>query len=519
MQQHITTWIRSGVSCIQIVTTEEERATAMIRKIAKEDLAKGKQPEGYALWTWTVTKGLMNEAGNMVIFPVPKQNQDTGKLEMVLEPDVQGKTKDPVVMLPALMTGNVATRSIIILKDFHMYMKVANPMLVRLLKEAIIWGRQTKRHLIIVGCQLNMQPELEKEIQSIDLPLPSRIELEEVVSSISKSARHELNGEKEAVLDAMAGLTTNEAAVAAAFSVVTCRKLDSKIIGKIKTDTIKKNGIVEIVETVTDIASVGGLQAVKDWLNKRTKTFSKEAKDFGLKSPKGLLAIGISGSGKSLIAKTVAGILNVPMLRLDGGKIYGMWVGESEKNIRAALHTADAMSPCVLMIDEFEKAFSSGEGDGGTTKRVIGTFLQWMQDKTSQVFVVATANDVSQLPPEILRRGRFDQIFFVDLPDKDEREQIWSIHIKKAGRKPDDYNLVALAEKTDGYTGAEIESIVSDGLFNAYHESVEPTTESFAAAIHETVPLSSTMRERVTAMRRWADGRAINASGKSKVKV
>jgi SpoVK/Ycf46/Vps4 family AAA+-type ATPase len=302
--------------------------------------------------------------------------------------------------------------------------------------------------------------------------------------------------------------------------VSTCKKVDPKIIGKIKTDIIKRNGIVEIVETTVDIANVGGLKAVKDWLGKRVKAFGKEAREFGLKTPKGLLAIGISGSGKSLIAKTVAGILGVPMLRLDGGKIYGMWVGESEKNMRAALNTADAMSPCVLMIDEFEKAFSGmhSEGGGGTTQRVIGTFLQWMQDKTSQVFIVATANDVAQLPPEILRRGRFDQIFFVDLPDKEEREQIWSIHINKAGRKPKDYDLVALAENTDGYTGAEIETIVNDGLVNAWHESKELTTESLAAAIHETVPLSSTMRERVTAMRKWADGRAINASGKTKVK-
>lgn len=506
MQQQLTNLIRSGCSCIQVTTAEEDRAVAMITSVAKTDLFNKKKEKGYDLWFWSVTKGLVDETGVLI-------NNDPGIK------DGQARSKDPVNALSFLTTGNVTSKSIIILKDFHMFLKVANPMLIRLLKEAISWGRQTGRHLIIVGCQLNMQPELEKEIQSIDLPLPSRLELEEVVNSISKSAKQELNGEKEAVLDAMVGLTTNEASNAAAYSVTTCKKIDPKIINKIKTDIIKRNGVVEIVDTVLDISSVGGLKAVKDWLGKRTKAFSKEAREFGLQSPKGLLAIGISGSGKSLIAKTVSGILNVPMLRLDGGKIYGMWVGESEKNMRTALQTADAMSPCVLMIDEFEKAFSGGtDVDHGPTKRVIGTFLQWMQDKTSQVFVVATANDVSHLPPEILRRGRFDQIFFVDLPDKEEREQIWSIHIKKVGRKPKEFDLAGLADKTDGYTGAEIESIVSDGLFNAYHESIEPTTESLAAAIPETVPLSSTMRERVTAMRRWADGRAINASGKRAVK-
>jgi ATP-dependent 26S proteasome regulatory subunit len=506
MQQQITTWIRAGISCIQIITAEEERAIATISNIARKDLARGKRPEGYALWTWTITHGLRDEAGTLI----QGDRED------------QIKSKDPVDMLRFLMRGNVTVRSIIILKDFHMFLKVANPMLIRLLKEAITWGRNTNRHLIIVGCQLNMQPELEKEIQSIDLPLPDRKELAEVVDGIAKSAKQELNGEKEAVIDAMIGLTTNEAADAASYSVASCKKISPAIIKKIKTDTIKRNGIVEIVEGAVDIDSIGGLDATKKWLAKRVKAFSKEAREFGLVMPKGLLMVGPSGTGKSAIAKIVATILGVPMLRLDGGNVFAGLVGESEKNMRKAIQTAEAMAPCVFLWDEIEKSLSGGQSsgmcDGGTTSRVISTFLQWMQDKTKPVFVVATANDVSQLPPETLRRGRFDQIFFADLPDREDREQIWSIHIKKVGRKPKDFDLTVLAEKTDGYTGAEIESIVSDGLFNAFHENSELTTALLDAAIHETVPLSSTMREKIGQMRKWADGRALNASGKIKAK-
>jgi SpoVK/Ycf46/Vps4 family AAA+-type ATPase len=302
-----------------------------------------------------------------------------------------------------------------------------------------------------------------------------------------------------------------------------CKKLDPEVIGKIKTDTIRRNGIVEIVENNSgDMDSIGGLSAIKTWLKKRVAGFTKEAREFGIQSPKGYLIIGISGCGKSEIAKVTASLLKVPMLRLDGGKIFGNFVGDSERNMRTALRTADVMAPCLLFIDELDKALSgsqsSGQCDSGTTSRVVGTLLQWMQDKTTPVFVVATANDVSKLPPETLRRGRFDQIFFVDLPDNEEREQIWNIHIKKVNRKPNDYDLDRLSKETEGYTGAEIASIVGDGLCNAFHEQTEPTTDIFSAAIQETVPLSRTMRERITSMRQWADGRAIRASGPAAMK-
>lgn len=517
MEQTLTTYIRAGFGAIQVITTEEDRAVASITRIAKKELANPKRPQGYDMWSWTVTKGMRDEQGNMVKVLVKKPMPD-GSFKEELEPDKLERTKEPTAALQAIMSGNIGPKSIIVMRDFHMFLKQPNPMIIRLLKEVIAFGRQTKRHIIIVGCQLNMQPELEKEIQSIDMPLPSREELKEVADSISKSAKKELNGDTDAVLTALSGLTTNEAADAISFSIMSTKTIDVDVISRIKMETIKKNGIVEVVEGKVDISSIGGLSATKEWLAKRIKAFSPEAAKFGLQTPKGLLMVGLSGTGKSAIAKVVATIMGVPMLRLDGGNVFAGLVGKSEENMRTAIRTAESMAPCVFLWDEIEKSLSggqsSGQCDGGTTSRVISTFLQWMQDKVKPVFVVATANDVSQLPPETLRRGRFDQIFFVDLPDNDDRKQIWKIHIKRAGRKPSDFDTDALSVATEGFTGAEIESIVSDGLFNAFHAGSELTTEILAASIKETVPLSSTMREKMDKMRKWADGRALNASGK-----
>lgn len=517
-EQRLTTFIRAGFGCIQITSAEEDRAVATITRIAKTELANPKRPQGYDLWSWTVTKGMRDEKGEMVKVTVKKPQPD-GTFRDELEPDKLEKTKEPTLALQSIMTGNIGPKSIIIMKDFHMFLKQPNPMIIRLLKEVITFGRQTKRHIIIIGCQLNMQPELEKEIQTIDLPLPSREELHDVAKSIAKSAKKELNGDTDSVLTALSGLTTNEAADAISFSIMSTKTIDAGVISKIKTDTIRRNGIVEIVDGKIDIDSIGGLSATKEWLSKRVKAFSKEALQFGLATPKGLLMIGLSGTGKSAIAKVVATIMGVPMLRLDGGNVFAGLVGKSEENMRRAIQTAEAMAPCVFLWDEIEKSLSGGQSsgmcDGGTTSRVISTFLQWMQDKTKPVFVVATANDVSQLPPETLRRGRFDQIFFVDLPDGDDRKQIWSIHIKRVGRKPENFDVEALSGATEGFTGAEIESIVSDGLFNAFYAGTDLTTEILNASIGETVPLSSTMREKMDKMRKWADGRALNASGKT----
>lgn len=497
MKPTIKSYLDAGFACLYAVSHEEERIMSDLRKLACE--------MKHELWSWTCTSGLVNTATNKGIEGTV---DPAAALKAFCEHFVEAEKK-------TTQGKHIENRSIVVLRDFHMFLKTGNPILVRRLKEAIAIGRATKRHLIILGCQLHLPAELEKEVTVIEFALPTRDELLMVAKQIAKSAKLELNGETEKILDAGSGLTTGEFADALSLSYVATKEFEPKIVSDLKAETVKQNGVLELMDTTIDIERVGGLVAIKEWLTQRSGAFSKEAKTYGLPTPKGFLAIGIAGCGKSLIAKATAKLLEVPLLRLDGGKIFGSLVGASEQNMRTALKTAEAISPCVMMVDEIEKAMSgsksSGSTDGGTSARVLGTLLQWMQDKTAPVFVVATANNISDLPPELLRRGRFDQLFFVDLPQFNERLEIWKIHIARVNRKPKDFDLKKLAMATDGYTGAEIESAVADALFSAFHQKREPTSTDFLEAATSAVPLSKTMAEQITSMRQWANGRAVRA--------
>jgi len=260
--------------------------------------------------------------------------------------------------------------------------------------------------------------------------------------------------------------------------------------------------------------AVGGLEVLKGWLDKRSHAFSEEAKNYGLPSPRGLALIGIPGTGKSLSAKLIARQWRMPLLRLDIGAVFGSLVGESEEKIRKALKLAELVAPCVLWIDELEKSLSSGDSDGGTSKRVLGTFLTWMQEKRSPIFVVATANDVSALPPELLRRGRFDEIFFLDLPTSVERGEIVKVHLGKRRRQVRDFELDRIVAASEGYVGAEIEQAVIDALYSAFDDGRrEVNTDDVINALVHLVPLSKSQWERIKELRGWlADGRARSAS-------
>jgi SpoVK/Ycf46/Vps4 family AAA+-type ATPase len=258
---------------------------------------------------------------------------------------------------------------------------------------------------------------------------------------------------------------------------------------------------------------VGGLDALKKWLGLRERAFSDEAAAYGLPAPKGLALIGIPGTGKSLTAKMIGGLWRLPLLRLDAGALFGSLVGESEERARNALRLAETVAPCVLWIDELEKGFASGDLDGGTSRRVLATILTWMQEKTAPVFVVATANDVTALPPEVMRRGRFDEIFFLDLPTEAERREIITVHLRKRRRDPALFNVFQLAKECDGYTGAELEQAIIDAMYQAFAEERDIRTEDIIAAIARTVPLSKSQREVIERLRSWLrDGRAQSAS-------
>jgi SpoVK/Ycf46/Vps4 family AAA+-type ATPase len=259
---------------------------------------------------------------------------------------------------------------------------------------------------------------------------------------------------------------------------------------------------------------VGGLAVLKDWLRLRERAFTEEARDYGLPAPKGIALIGIPGTGKSLTAKMIADLWHLPLLRLDVGALFGSLVGESEERTRRALSLAETIAPCILWVDEIEKAFAFGSGDAGTSQRVFAHLLTWMQDKTSPCFVVATANNIAALPPELLRKGRFDEIFFLDLPSTPERREIFSVHLKKRKCVPADYDLDLLARESEGYVGAEIEQTVIDAMYLAFNEEMRRvTTSDILACIRKQVPLSISQRETVALLRAYlAEGRAVSAS-------
>jgi ATP-dependent 26S proteasome regulatory subunit len=481
MKSKIINYIRAGYPGLYLVSHEEQRIDSETVTIAQE--------LNYSLHFWSVVYGLVDSK--------------TGQSR---------PANDPLEALVAIQ--DIKEKSIILLRDFHLFLQDPNPILIRQLKDILQRAKTQNKTLIILGCRLCLPPELERELTVVEFALPGKEELRTVLGGIMESAGIESIEEeqREKVVDAASGLTTIEAENAFALSVIESKSINPVVVAREKAQAVKKNGLLELIETKETLESIGGLDVLKEWLLKRRNAFGQKAIEYGLPTPKGLLIIDIPGTGKSLTAKATAKVFGVPLLKLDAGRIFAGLVGHSESNLRAVIQTAEAIAPCCLWIDEVEKGFagskSSGQTDGGTSSRVFGSFLSWMQDKDAPVFVVATANDVSQLPPEMLRKGRFDELFFVDLPNQQEREAIWEIQIGKYGRDPKDFDLVQLSRATEGLTGSEIESAFVDALYLAFDSDREPGDLDIAGVLTEFVPLSKLMAEQIAGLRQWAKGRA-----------
>jgi ATP-dependent 26S proteasome regulatory subunit len=380
---------------------------------------------------------------------------------------------------------------------------------------------------------LCIPPDLEKEVTIVDFPLPSEDEIRAVLDKMVETnaaaggrVRIDLDSlGRERLVKAALGLTLNEAENAYARSMVNDGVLDAADVDVVleeKRQTIRKSGLLEFVNVDVSLDDVGGLQNLKRWLSKREGSWLDQAAAYGLPAPRGVLITGVPGCGKSLTAKAIAAAWELPLLRLDIGRVFAGLVGSSEQNMRTAIRTAEAIAPCVLWIDEIEKGFSGvggAGGDGGTSSRVFGSFLTWMQEKTKPVFVMATANNINALPPEFLRKGRFDEIFFVDLPTRAERRQIWELHVAKRVRgeaagvvSNDATALETLADQTEGYSGAEIEQAVIIGLFDAFADRRSLTLADLERAVANMVPLSVTQAEQIAAIREWAALRAVAAT-------
>jgi SpoVK/Ycf46/Vps4 family AAA+-type ATPase len=319
----------------------------------------------------------------------------------------------------------------------------------------------------------------------------------------------------EALVANLRGLTRRQirqlvAEIAADGKLTAC---DLDRVQRGKRALLESAGVLEFIEAPTSLDDIGGLARLKAWLSARAKSFEKDASAFGLSPPRGVLLLGVQGAGKSLAAKAIATAWNRPLMRLDAGSLFNKYIGETERNLRDALAQAEAMSPVILWIDEIEKGFSSmgGGEDGGVSRRMFGTLLTWMQEHTEPVFLVATANDIESLPPELMRKGRFDEIFFVDLPEEGVRRTIFGIHLRKRKQDPSAFDLDGLAKEAAGFSGAEIEQAVLGGLHQAFSEGRRVTTEDIAAVVRTSPPLAVTRREAIEALRRWSKGRCVPA--------
>lgn len=490
MKEEINILIQAQYPLIYLVTSEEERSEEAIAAIAQLKPQSQKK-----VFVWTVTHGIV-EYG---------QSKNT----------TQHNTVSPEAAIEWVIRQRDTSNNsgIYIFKDLHPF--IDSPPVTRWLRDAIASFKGTNKTIILMSPVQNVPIELEKEVVVLDFPLPDMKELNQVLSQ-HLGKRNISTETREKLLKAALGLTKDEAEKVYRKAQVTAGRLTEKevdIVLSEKKQLIKRNGILEYIEEDETINAVGGLEELKHWLRQRSDAFTERAREYGLPQPKGMLILGIPGCGKSLIAKTTSRLWGLPLLRLDMGRVYdGSMVGRSEANLRNALKTAESISPAILFIDELDKAFAgstgSADSDGGTSSRIFGSFLTWMQEKTSPVFVMATANRVERLPGEFLRKGRFDEIFFVDLPNKQERQDIFKIHLAKRRREIERFDLDQLSNVSEGFSGAEIEQAIIAAMYEAFAQDREFTQLDIIAAIKATLPLSKTMTEQVTALRDWARQRA-----------
>lgn len=487
--------VRARHPLIAIESAEEARVEAVVAGLARR--------LGKPLLTWSCTRGLQPAGA-----PAPSRRNHAPA------------TTDPIAALEEVMAR--VEPALFLFRDLHPWLSRQHPAVVRHLREIARELKESRKTLLLLTPRWEPPYELETEAALVRFPLPDESELLGLLAGLEA----DLAGHQEVALEleaavrqrlaqATLGLTYNEAETALARILVRHGRLGTDSIPGLleeKQRVIARTGLLEFCPLTEDFSTMGGLEGLKQWLRVRERAFGPEARAFGLPAPRGVLLLGVQGCGKSLSAKAAAALWQVPLLRFDAGRLFSSLVGSSEENARRAIAVAESVAPAVLWIDELDKAFaglrSSGATDSGTTARVFGTLLTWLAEKQAPVFVAATANDLSGLPPELLRKGRFDELFFVDLPQPEERREILSIHLAKRGRVAAAFDLDRLVRAAEGRSGAEIEQAIVDALCEAFHAGHEVTTDDIAGALEATVPLARTMAEQVSGLRQWAAGRA-----------
>ena len=522
----ITSLLRARTPLLWIVSREEKRVeAALLNSLPPPTKAtEGNPSRPMNIRFWDCVSGLVDVEGKTLGF-APASNDGYSRTKTEARIDLLGASKngeapvqpvtDPLAMLQAIR--EVPDRCLYILRDINAF---KDPITLRSLRNtaAEIGGGPVaeQRAMVILTTSAEIPPDLLGQTNLIEYPLPDRSDIEKIFDSlpIEKSGLPLPSAEiREAAVDAALGLSAAEMQNCFNRSLVTLKRICPSLIAKEKKQVIAREKVLTWMEpNPGGMDSIGGLEVLKDWLKTRRSGFSPAAREYGLKAPKGILLAGVPGGGKSLTGKSLSADWGMPLLKLDLGGQKSKYVGDSEANIRKALQIAEAVAPCILFIDEIEKAIGGGGEDGGVSKDQLGTLLSWMQDKEGSVFVIATANDVRSLPPELLRKGRFDQLFWVDLPTAREREQILLTTLKQEKRE-NGINLSLLTERTKGWVGAEIASIVPEAMFSAFNDGCRQiTTDDLLRACKTVVPLSVTMGKKLGEIREFMADKAVNAS-------
>jgi len=546
--ERIKVLINSSTPIILMETVEEERALALVRRaVAALNLP---------LFEWSISDGLTRTAvgGSFAQDTVRASSTSTTAAPSVTKSDLSQKiaaakqamyqagvpqidfgdadkppspaqsgvilnTKDAAGVLGHI--DSMTIDAVYVLKDFHRQLDDAP--IVRLLRETAQDFARQRRAMILTGPSFKLPPELEKEVEYVDLGLPDRSRLREIAEGTlmrlakTRALKRTLDDAgMEQLCANLTGLTEDEAERAVSQSVVARNALCPEAVTDVfesKKDMLRRSGMLEFVDAVADMSQVGGLENLKKWITQRRAAFEPGAKEFGLEAPRGVVLMG----GKSLAARAIAGAWKLPLVKLDTSAIFDKYIGETEKRVHKLFAVAEQLAPVVLWIDELEKVFAgsgpdSASADAGTSARLLGEFLSWMQDRKAPVFVAATSNNVLVLPPELIRKGRFDEIFFVDLPNAAERRAIFTLHLAKRKRDPKQFDLDALVAEAEGYSGAEIEAAVQASLYAAFTDKKPLTTQTVIEAVRDSVPLSTTRAEDVARLRAWARDRAVPAS-------
>lgn len=482
--------IRAHYSLLYIVGAEEEPVEAVIAQVALQVT-----PARRVLF-WDIVRGW--------------EDNGSGKGSVMAALDRIGKTA-------------VEEYTIFVLRDLHPVLRYPytekNAPVVRELRNLTRELKRSKKTIILTSHALELPAELKEEVTVIDFPLPNVQEIEHLISQVvTKPEQLQVTGlAKEQLVKAFQGLSRARIGRFLAKALAAKQEINESDIDRVleeKQQAIRQTGILEFFNSKESLKSLGGLENLKLWIEMRKDAFTDEARHYGIPNPKGVLLVGIQGTGKSLSAKIIASQWRLPLLRLDTGRLFGGIVGESESRVRQMIELAESIAPCVLWIDEIDKTFGNiitgGDGDSGTSRRVFGSLITWMQEKTSQVFIVATANNVRGLPAQLLRKGRFDEIFFLDLPSELERQDIFQVHLRRLrSTRLRELDLGVLAKRTENFSGAEIEQVVIDGLYRAFGTFVngqrrDLTTEDILRSIEDTVPASAIGRSQIEDLKRWA---------------